>query len=158
MAWQSNRRNYVIGIQVMEDKLQLLIWETNGQLYAGDVKYCLEVQNGKKILDVPHSKKYITGIVNLRGDIVTVLDLFVLMEQKDLPDKNKAVIIRLKDNDKQVAVMADSVFEVIELHSNMLESAENHLSEKEFRYIPYIARRENHLILIVNVPELFVIH
>lgn len=139
-------------------KLQLLTWEVNGQLYGGDVRFCFEVQNGKKILDVPHSHKHIAGIVNLRGDIVTVLDLFVLMEQRDFPDKNKPVIIRLRDNDKQVAVMADSVSEVIEITRDMLESAENHLSEKELKYIPYMARKGHKLILIVNISELFMVH
>jgi purine-binding chemotaxis protein CheW len=139
-------------------KLQLLTWEVNGQLYGGDVRFCFEVQNGKKILEVPHSQKYIAGIVNLRGDIITVLDLFVLMEQRELPDKNKPVIIRLRDNEKQVAVMADSVSEVIEITQEMVESAENHLSEKELKFIPYMARKEHKLILIVNISELFMVH
>lgn len=135
-------------------KRQILTWQIGGHTYGGDANYCIEVQKERKILDVPHANNYIVGIVNLRGDIVTVLDLFALMGQPKM-DENKKVIIRLKDGEKQVALLADSVSEVIEISDEDLESAENHLNERELKYIPYIVRKNHKLIFFVNIPELF---
>ncbi len=135
-------------------KLQILTWTSNGHTYGGDAKYCIEVQAERKILDIPHANNYIVGIVNLRGDIVTVLDLFALMGQPS-QKLDRKVIIRLKDGEKQVALLADSVSEVIEISEEDLESAENHLTEKELKYIPYIIRRNHNLIFFVNILELF---
>lgn len=137
-------------------KLQILTWTSGGHKYGGDARYCIEVQRERKILDVPHANNYIVGIVNLRGDIVTVLDFFALMGQPKREETRK-VIIRLKDGEKQVALLADSVSEVIDIVEDDLESAENHLMERELKYIPYIVRKNHELIFFVNIPELFTI-
>jgi purine-binding chemotaxis protein CheW len=139
------------------DKIQLLTWKVNEQLYAADIKYCHEVQTGKVVIDVPHAKEYVAGIVNLRGDVVTVIDLFTLMGQESQNKSDKFVLIRLKLNDKQIAVKADNISDVIELPTDKLEPANMHLSENELKYIPYIAYSSGGLIMILNVEELFIV-
>lgn len=145
-------------IDLKDNKMKILSWNIDNHTFGVDVDYCFEVQNEKKVVEVPYAREYVAGIVNLRGDIVTVIDLFVLMKQRESPDISKKVIIRLKKNDSQIAVLADSVSEVIEISKENLESAEAHLSENELKYIPNIARIGNKLILILNVQELFEIH
>ncbi len=145
-------------MEVQTKKLKILSWNIDNHSFGVDVSYCFEVQNGKQVVEVPYSKEYVSGIVNLRGDIVTVIDLFVLMKQKEVPDISKKVIIRLKKGESQIAVLADSVSEVIEINQENLESSEAHLSENELKYIPSIARIGSKLILILNVQELFEVH
>ncbi|MCB1176198.1 MAG: chemotaxis protein CheW [Leptospiraceae bacterium] len=144
--------------KVEKSKKRILSWNIDNHSFGVNVEYCFEVQKGRNVVEVPYSKNYITGIVNLRGDIVTVIDLFVLMGQRETPDMSKQVIVRLKQGDRQVAILADSVSEVIEISEEKLESSEAHLSENELKYIPNIARIGNKLILILEVSELFEVH
>ncbi|MCB1157334.1 MAG: chemotaxis protein CheW [Leptospiraceae bacterium] len=144
-------------MEAKNDKLQILTWVIDGQLYGADIRFCFEVQNSIQIVDVPHSKEYIAGIVNLRGDVVTVLDLLVLMGQKEKAFNGRSVIIRLKMNEKQVAIKAESISEVIEISHSSLEPASQHLSGKELNYIPHIAYTNLGLILLLNVEELFIV-
>ena len=102
-------------IEKKQDKIQLLTWTIGGQIYGADINYCLEVQKDVSIVQVPHSKNYISGIVNLRGDVVTVLDLLVLLNQKEKASREKCVIIRFNNSEKQVAIKADAISDVIEL-------------------------------------------
>lgn len=139
------------------DKIQLLTWAIEGQIYGADINYCLEVQKDVTIVQVPHSKKYISGIVNLRGDVVTVLDLLVLLNQKEKASREKCVIIRFKNNEKQVAIKADTISDVIELPITSLEEASLHISSDKTRYIPHVAYTSSGFILIFNAEELFIV-
>lgn len=141
----------------LENKFQILTWTIADQLYGAEIHYCFEVQNNTKIIEVPHSQPFISGIVNLRGDVVTVLDLLVLMGQRQESNTDDSVIIRLKNKEKQVAIKADSISEVRELNKESLEPAGVHLTEEELRYIPYVTYTDAGLILILNVEELFVV-
>ncbi|MCB1191095.1 MAG: chemotaxis protein CheW [Leptospiraceae bacterium] len=138
-------------------KLQILTWSIKGQLYGADIHFCMEVQKDARVIDVPQSKSYVAGIVNLRGDVVTVLDLLSLMDLEKDTQKEKSVIIRMKYQEKQIAIKADNISEVLEIPHQSLESADLHLSEKELQYISYVANTPIGLVLILNVEELFVI-
>lgn len=139
------------------DKIQLLTWTIGGQIYGADINYCLEVQKDVSIVQVPHSKNYISGIVNLRGDVVTVLDLLVLLNQKEKASREKCVIIRFNNSEKQVAIKADAISDVIELPRTSLEEASLHISSEQTRYIPHVAYTSSGFILIFNAEELFIV-
>lgn len=140
-----------------QEKIQLLTWTIGGQIYGADINYCLEVQKDVSIVQVPHSKNYISGIVNLRGDVVTVLDLLVLLNQKEKASRERCVIIRFNNSEKQVAIKADAISDVIELPKTSLEEASLHISVEQTKYIPYVAYTSSGFILIFNPEELFVI-
>jgi len=144
-------------IEKKQDKIQLLTWTIGGQIYGADINYCLEVQKDVSIVQVPHSKNYISGIVNLRGDVVTVLDLLVLLNQKEKASREKCVIIRFNNSEKQVAIKADAISDVIELPKTSLEEASLHISAEQTKYIPHVAYTSAGFILIFNPEELFII-
>ena len=81
---------------IQTGKVQLLAWKLDDQLYGVELEYCLEVQKDLAILKVPHSKDYISGITNLRGEVVTVLDLNYILGKKEKSNREKSVIIRFK--------------------------------------------------------------
>ena len=138
-------------------KIQLLTWKLKDQLFAAELTHCLEVQQGMKLLKVPHSKNYISGITNFRGDVITVLDLEVMLGQSGKPNISKPVTIRFKYNDKQIAILADSISEVIEISYDKLEPANIHLTEYELQFISHVCYTNYGVILILNINELFVV-
>ncbi len=140
------------------DKIQLLTWRLGDQLFGAEIEYCLEVQKDLTILKVPHSKDYISGITNLRGDVVTVINLNFILGQKKSITSSKPIIIRFKYNNKQLAIEADSISEVLEIPVDKLESANIYLTESELVYISKVFYTEYGIILVLNIKELFVIH
>lgn len=142
---------------IKKDKVQLLAWQLDDQLFGAEIEYCLEVQKDLDILKVPHSKEYILGITNLRGDVVTVLDLNYILGNKDKTDREKAVIIRFKYNNKHIAIQADTITEVLETSLDKLEPANIHLTESELIYISKVCYTDKGVMLILNIKELFTI-
>ena len=142
---------------IQTGKVQLLAWKLDDQLYGVELEYCLEVQKDLAILKVPHSKDYISGITNLRGEVVTVLDLNYILGKKEKSNREKSVIIRFKYNNKHLAIQADSIAEVLETSFDKLDPANIHLTESELVYISRVFYTDKGVMLILNIKELFVI-
>jgi purine-binding chemotaxis protein CheW len=135
--------------------MQYLTWEIDNQLYAADIEYCVEVQKDIKIVSVPHSKNYIVGIMNLRGDIVTVIDLLTFIGMNSENHLERPIIIRLKNQLKQVAILVDSVTEVMEISDEYIEDSIKHLSQHEAKFISKVANTKSGFIMILNLEQFF---
>ncbi len=133
--------------------VEVLTWYVGEQLYGMFLDDCKEVIKKIDILPVPHSKPYIAGIHNLRGEIITVIDVGVKLgyPQKRL-EKGKSVI-RLKEKSK-VSIMADKILDILEISTDLLELPPSNLSEQEMKCISSVANSEKGMILIVNLQGL----
>ena len=133
---------------------QILTWSVGDRLFGIDIAHCREVDKNKDIVAVPHAKEQIAGIVNLRGDVVTVIDLRVLLGHEKRSDEAGNVIIRLKSKTTQIAVKADAIFDVITVSEEQIEGTPAHLSENEVRFISSVAMTEKGLVVILNPDEI----
>lgn len=135
---------------------QILTWKIGERLFGMDIRHCREVDKDKVIVAVPHSRREIAGIVNLRGDVVTVIDLRVLLGGEVLreDDDGKSVIIRLKCRNQHVALKADSIYDVLSVTNDQFEGTPAHLSEIEARYIQSVAMTPKGLVVILNPDEI----
>jgi purine-binding chemotaxis protein CheW len=130
--------------------LEVLTWYVNEQLYGLFLEDCKEVIKNIDILPIPHSKNYIAGIHNLRGEIITVIDVGVKLGYPKKPLEREKSIIRLKEKSK-VSIMADKIFDIIEISSDLLELPPSNLSDQEMKCISFVVNSEKGVILIVNL-------
>lgn len=90
------------------------------ELFGSDVKQILEVLRDEQITDIPRSQDFIKGIINFRGEIVTIIDLFVKLNMTTQTRKNKPIIIvfELLSNEKNVkiGVLVEKVKKVFEMN------------------------------------------
>ncbi|MCE9501618.1 MAG: chemotaxis protein CheW [Leptospira sp.] len=140
-------------IKEKTESLQLLTWYIGNQLFGMNITECREVDQDNKILEVPHSKEYVRGIMNLRGDVVTVLDLRSMLGYSAKENNISPVAIRLKGNNQQVAILADSICDVMEIENDKIEPCPPHMSELETRYISAITMTDRGNVLILNPAE-----
>jgi len=86
----------------------LLAYET----YAIETAYVREVYPLKDLTPLPCTPSFVAGIVNVRGQVMSVIDLKKLFElpEKGLTDLNKVVII--SDGDMEFGILADAILDV----------------------------------------------
>ena len=123
--------------------------------YGIQVMQVQEVLRITDIAPVPGASDYVMGIINLRGNVVTVIDSrrrFNLPE-KDSDDSTRIVIIET-DNQQVVGIVVDSVAEVAELRSSEIESAPNLGNDDSSRFIQGVCNKENELLILVDVEKL----
>ena len=123
--------------------------------YGIQVMQVQEVLRLTDIAPVPGASEYVMGIINLRGNVVTVIDTrkrFNLPE-KESDDSTRIVIIET-ENEQVVGILVDSVAEVAELRSSEIESAPNLGNDESSRFIQGVCNKEDELLILVDVERL----
>ncbi|MDH5178636.1 MAG: chemotaxis protein CheW [Gammaproteobacteria bacterium] len=127
----------------------------DNEKYGIQVMQVQEVLRVSDIAPVPGAPNYVLGIINLRGNVVTVIDSRKRfgLDEKDTDDSSRIVILEA-DNDQVVGILVDSVAEVVLLRSSEIESAPNIGSEESSRYIQGVCNKDNELLILVDVERL----
>jgi len=122
--------------------------------YGINVMQVQEVLRVSEIAPVPGAPDYVLGIINLRGNVVTVIDTRQRfgLEPKELDDSSRIVIV--ESNDQVVGILVDSVAEVIDLQLSEIESAPNVGTEDSSRFIQGVASQNDELLIIIDLNKL----
>ncbi len=134
--------------------MQVLTWYIGDQLFGMELDQCREVVQDRTITGVPYSREFVAGIVNLRGDVVTVLDLARILGYQGENGHSNYVIIRLKSESKNVAIKADRIFDILEIEKNRLEPPPAHLNELETKYVLGVGMTDRGLVVLLNAIQL----
>ncbi len=115
----------------------------------------LNVREINKVLDatpVQHSPNYVWGLVNLRGQTVTVFDLGIRLglEQRILNIDSHNIILK-KDS---VGFLVDNIGDVIEIEEERIEPPPANIEGIQSKYIEGIAKLDNELLIILSADKI----
>jgi purine-binding chemotaxis protein CheW len=130
---------------------QWVTFRLGDETYGVNVMQVQEVLRITEIAPVPGASDYVVGIINLRGNVVTVIDTrkrFGLYP-KELDDASRIVIIEA-DN-QVIGILVDSVAEVVELRASEIESAPNVGNEESSKFIQGVTSRNGELLILVDL-------
>ena len=134
--------------------LQWVTFRLDNESYGINVMQVQEVLRYTEIAPVPGAPSYVLGIINLRGNVVTVIDTrqrFGLMNA-EISDNTRIVII---EADKQVVgIMVDSVAEVVYLRQSEIETAPNVGNEESAKFIQGVCNKNNELLILVELDKM----
>ena len=134
--------------------LQWVTFQLEEETYGIAVMQVQEVLRVTEIAPVPGAPVYVLGIINLRGNVVTVIDTRKRfgLSPHELDDVARIVII---ETDKQVfGILVDSVAEVVELRRSEIEVAPNVGNDESSRYIQGVATVDGKLLILVDLNKL----
>ncbi|MDD3608907.1 MAG: chemotaxis protein CheW [Halothiobacillaceae bacterium] len=131
---------------------QWVTFVVEDESYAINVLKVQEVLRNAEITPVPGAPDSVLGIINLRGNVVTVVDarLFFGLPERRVDDSSRIIIVEL--GQQQVAgVVVDSVAEVIELSQEEIDMAPSVSSDESSRHIEGVVSRPDKLVILVNL-------
>jgi purine-binding chemotaxis protein CheW len=130
----TEKRN--IAQNLAEDEvLQWVTFQLENETYGINVMQVQEVLRYTEIAPVPGAPDYVLGIINLRGNVVTVIDTRSRfgLPAGDVSENSRIVII---EAEKQViGIMVDSVAEVVYLRSSEIDAAPAVGTEESAKFI-----------------------
>jgi len=137
---------------VAEDEvLQWVTFKLENEIYGINVMQVQEVLRYTEIAPVPGAPNYVIGIINLRGNVVTVIDTrvrFGLMPS-EVSENSRIVII---EAEKQViGILVDGVAEVVYLRSSEIDMAPNVGTDESAKFIQGVSNREGELLILVDL-------
>lgn len=132
---------------------QWAMFKVDNELYGVDVVQVKEVLRYSEITHVPGSDHYILGIINLRGNVVTVIDtrqMFGLTPHT--PDDDTRIIVVEYNEQEVVGLVVDSANEVINLPQKDIDRAPNATGDETTkRFVMGVCYYNNILIILLDL-------
>jgi len=124
------------------------------ETYGINVMQVQEVLRVAEIAPVPGAPHYVLGIINLRGNVVTVIDTRTRfgLPRAEMDELSRIIVI--ESEAQVVGILVDSVAEVVDLHGSDIDSAPNVGNEESSRYIQGVANYDNNLLIVVDLNKL----
>ena len=138
---------------------QYLTFKLGDEVFATDVAKVREVLDFTTITKIPRTPEFMSGVINLRGNVVPVVDLRLCFEMsKTEKTVNTCVVVveMLLDGESTViGALADSVEEVIDLEPEQIEPAPKIGTQIRTDFIKGMGKRDAQFIMILDIDRIF---
>ena len=111
----------------------------------------------KKILPyarVPKTPEYIKGVINLRGEVVPIMDIRLRFGMEIVEDTEETRVIIIKVNDISLGIIVDEVDEVLNLNEEAIENVTNFTNDLSMDYILGVGKIDGKIVPILNIEKL----
>ncbi|KJS23470.1 MAG: hypothetical protein VR72_01235 [Clostridiaceae bacterium BRH_c20a] len=136
------------------DDIQIVAFRLANEEYGVNILNVQEIIRPTLVTRVPKAQSYLTGVINLRGNVVPVVNLrkrFGINEEKN-NDNNTRIII-LNVSDLKVGIIVDSVTEVQRITKENIEEP-NLIEFLDNKYVQAVGKHDNRLIILLDLQEI----
>ena len=143
----------VNGANLSTNSLLIVSFLLENERYGVDAKKVKEIIKVKKITPIPQVREYIEGIVNLRGDILPVIDLRKFFH---LPvfDGSEKKILFIESNGKVTGIIVDAVSEVIRLSTDNIQPSPPAIKKINTEYINGVGNISNGMVILIDIDKI----
>lgn len=130
--------------------MQVVIFRLRDEQFAVETSRVQSINDMMIITKVPKAPVYIKGLINLRGNVISLLDLNLLLNKYDESILQSNIII-LKLQEEEVGVAVDEVNEVLDVDESFIEKAEE---DRKCNYIKGIINFKDRLVTLIDIDKI----
>ena len=129
------------------------------ELYAVTVARVQEVLSQRPLTVIPRTRDYMKGVINIRGNVIPVVDLrtkFGLPETETTVDTSIIVMdIHTDESAATVGCLTDSVEEVLDIEEDSVKPAPKIGTSVDTRFIRGLGKKDERFVIILNIDYVF---
>jgi purine-binding chemotaxis protein CheW len=137
-----------------KDSREFAVFSSGDSLFGIDIANVREIVKMGPVTRVPLAPFHVIGVYNLRGRIITVIDLAKKLEVVPQGDEKKKRCIVVESQGEKIGLLVDRVHDVVRVEDSMVEKASSSLPEGNCRFFTGVVRLEAGLIGILNPEKL----
>ena len=142
----------------MAEDLHLVTFRVGGELFGAPISAVQEIVRVPMITRIPRAPEFVEGVINLRGKIITVVDMRKRMSHApDVEDAGergrKRRILVVEAGGRLVGVIVDEVTEVLKLGAERVEPAPQMVSQVSNQYINGVGKLEEDLLILIDIEK-----
>ena len=133
---------------------QFLTFRIGKEYFGIELEQTREILEYTGVTEVPLMPKFLSGVINLRGEMVPVIDLAVRLGRPAIKVQRRTCIIvveiHAQDQDHVLGLLADGVSEVVEIPNQEIEKAPSFGANIRAEFIQGIAKRDNQFVVVLD--------
>lgn len=139
-------------VETVEESKQLVIFKLGDEEFGVDILQVREIEKlDQQITRVPKSPVFVEGVINLRGEIVPIVDLRKRFGLVVRQTSNEARVVIVDISDGQVGMIVDAVVEVIRLNVSAIEAAPPITRGVDAYFLSGVAKIDERLIILLDL-------
>jgi purine-binding chemotaxis protein CheW len=137
----------------MASNQQFCTFFLNDLFFGVEVEKVQEVIRFQETTRVPLAPKVVGGLINLRGQIVTALDLRRRLELPERPDKQVPMNVVIRTDEGALSLLVDEIGDVVEVEQNDFEPVPDTLAGTARELIRGAFKLKNRLLLLLDTEK-----
>lgn len=135
-------------------QMQCVTFTLDAEVYGINVMQVQEVLREIEVAPVPGAPDYVIGIINLRGNVVSVVDARRRFGLSPADSTPLTRIVVIEAQQQIIGILVDSVAEVVDIDLADIELAPNVGNRESARYIDGVVSRGDTLLILVDLDKL----
>lgn len=142
--------------EIIEGKIDdlYMVFIINGQKYALSSNYIIEIIEVLPITKVPFLPEYMKGIINLRSNIIPVMDARMRFKIEPIEYNERTCIIIIENNNEKIGLIVDAVNEVITILPNQIMKMNSNKDYYEQNFIKGVSEVNDDVQMILDCDSL----
>lgn len=140
-----------------DEEIQLVSFKIGKETFAVYVSQVREIGRVEEITQVPNMPDFIEGVMDLRGQITTVIDLrrrFGITEKQERTDLSRIIVAEIDNN--QMGIIVDSVQDVIRISPEVISPPPEVVSRTvDSQFLTGVCRLQDELVMLLDLNNLF---
>jgi purine-binding chemotaxis protein CheW len=135
-------------------KDKYLTFQLADEEYGIEIYHVTEVVGLQKITNVPDMPDFVKGVINLRGQVIPVMDVRTrfIMKPREYDDRTCVVVVNIKDT--AIGLVVDEVREVLDIPEEQIEPPPKVSRSSGSRFIQGLGKTGDKVTIILDVQRL----
>ncbi|WP_073089759.1 chemotaxis protein CheW [Thermosyntropha lipolytica] len=129
---------------------QFVVFKLGDEYYGFDILNIQEITRYQKPTLLPNMPDYMEGIINLRGNIIPVINLRKKFNMHEGQVTEESRIIVADVHQQKIGILVDAVSRVAKINEEEIEAYQETDLDYKARYISGLAKKENEIIILLN--------
>ncbi|NLL06692.1 MAG: chemotaxis protein CheW [Clostridiaceae bacterium] len=143
-----------MGNTVSVERKQYVVFLLGKENYGVEIHSVTTIEKMLPYARVPKTPDYIKGVINLRGEIVPIMDIRTRFGMEVIDETEETRVIIIKINDISLGIIVDEVDEVLELKEEAIENVANFTNDLSMDYILGVGKIDGRIVTLLNIEKL----
>lgn len=135
--------------KILPAEIELLTFQVGGQEYAIDIMSVREIRGWTKATPLPHAPSFVRGVINLRGTVLTIVDLADRLGMGSTKTNERNVIIVVHTGKETVGLLVDAVSDILAVNKSELQAPPEMSADNEQTFVSALMIADERMIRIL---------
>ena len=122
-------------------------------LLGVDIRIVQEINRHSEITEVPHAPLCVRGVINLRGEVATIVDLRTILGMPRIATTRESRNLIVHSRGEAIGLMVDRISDILTLRSDEIDPPPANISNIDGRLIAGVHALENEIVVLLDVEK-----
>ena len=134
-------------------ELQFATFYVGHMLLGVDIRVVQEINRQSEITQVPHAPDYVRGVINLRGDVATIVDLRAILGLPPSETSRQTRNLIVHHQGEAIGLLVDQISDILTLREDEISPPPTNVDGVDGRLMSGVCTLESEIVVLLDIDE-----